>query len=357
MEQTLEERIEQRIKEIAVTEDDYNDTIHAIIGFTNLYLLDDTFKPRPHVKGFQGRHLTPLPAGRHLKKTTERHVTPDLGIVINDNKGILGEVHKNFPKVDVERKKKEFVQLKNYDQDLIGWPVTSEKVNSHEIVLLVHLTTSAYAKEFYQEQLSVAGIVFDRPFSIVEFGRTEQAQTFFFFKTVLGEPLEIDEEKKLKYGVAVPMRVFVREYAKTKLYDAQPPLTYLTQLIWEHIVVQIASKNPKFEHLHKNQKIEVTLEIEDIVQILDESFSFRIWHSRYPKHQPRIPHTEWVRPACQFLVESGEAKWVEGSDYKQVVIFYQTYADVKDHFVLSHATLEENKLATPMLPGFRPIGN
>ena len=54
------EIIEQLVKEIRIAIDDYNDTVHAIIGFVNLYLIDDTYQKRPEVKGFQGRHLMPL---------------------------------------------------------------------------------------------------------------------------------------------------------------------------------------------------------------------------------------------------------------------------------------------------------
>ena len=39
---------------------DYEDTIRAIIGFINIYLLDNALETRPDVKAFQGRRLTPL---------------------------------------------------------------------------------------------------------------------------------------------------------------------------------------------------------------------------------------------------------------------------------------------------------
>jgi hypothetical protein len=359
MVQPINETIEKLIKEIRVAIDDYNDTIHAIIGFVNLYLIDDTYRQRPGVKGFQGRHLTPLSREQEsVESKVDYYVSPDLGVVIEDKKGILGEVQKNFPKDDTERGTKVFAQLKGYDQALTGWPVESKKVGSHEIVLLVHLTTSAYAKDFYQDKLPRTGVVFEHPFSIVEFGRFEQMQEFFLFRAVLGEPTEIGGEKKLRYGVSVPMRVFLREYAKTKLYDAQPPVPYLAELIWTHIVTPIASENPNFEHLRKNQKIEVTLAIDDVVDELNEDFSFHFWHGQYPELQPRIPHKEWVREACQFLVESAEAKWVEGSqDMKLVIFYHQRYKDILTQFILSHATLEGRKLEAPMFPGFESKGS
>lgn len=353
MVQQLQEKIQQRVSETRIAYNDYDDTIHAIIGFVNLYFLDDeTHEPRPAVKRFQGRHLSPSPAGERAgEPSVQPYVSPDLGVIIKDNRGILGEVKKNFPK-EAERAKREFTQLKGYDQNLAGWPVANQQIQSHELVLLVHLTTSSYAKEFYEEHLPQTGIVFERPFSIVEFGNITQVQEFFLLKTVLGEPTEIMKEKKLKYGIPVPIRVFLHEYARTKLYDAEPPIPYLAELIWVHVVAPVASENPKFEHLRKKQKLEVALKIKDIVERLDEGFSFRSWHSQYPDRQPQIPHIEWVRQVCRFLVESGEAEWIEGSEETQLVIFFQRYDDVKEHFILSYATLEEEKISKPMLPGF-----
>jgi len=71
-----------------------------------------------------------------------------------------------------------------------------------------------------------------------------------------------------------------------------------------------------------------------------------------PERQPHIPHTEWVKQVCQFLVESGEAEWVKGSEETQLVIFYQRYDDPMHHFISSYVTLEEKKKSEPMLPGF-----
>ncbi len=354
MSQQSNERIAQRVKETKIALNDYDETIHAIIGFVHLYFFnDETQQPRSDVKRFQGRRLTPLTTTTQSEK--QAYVSPDLGIVIQDARGILGEVKKNFPKEDMERGNKIFVQLKNYDQNLIGWPMANQQIQSHEIVLLTHITTSAYAKEFYEKRFPETGLVFKRPFSIVEFGNVPQVQEFFFLKTILGEPTVIGRGEKLKYGVSVPMRVFLREYARTKLYDAEPPLPYLAELIWMHVCTPIAFENPKFEHLRKKQKLEVSLTIEDIVERLDEGFSFHSWHSQHPDHQPQVPRTKWVRQACQFLIASGEAEWIEGSEETQLVIFYQRYDDVTEHFVLSHATLEEEKTSKPMmLPGFEP---
>lgn len=356
MVQELEERIKQRVEETRIRIDDYKDTIWAIIGFVNLYFIDDkTHQPRSYVKRFQGRRLTPLATAEQSGQSRAGpDVRPDLGLVIEDNKGILGEVKKNFPKDDVKRAQNIFRQLKRYDQNLTGWPATNKQVQSHEVVLLVHLTVSTYALEFCKEQLSQMGIKFERPFSIIEFSRIPQVQEFFHFRTVLGELTELGEEKRLKYGVQVKMEHLLKEYARTKLYDAEPPLPYLVQQIWFHVVTPVASEDPKFESLRKNQKLSVHLEIEDIVERLDEGFSFRHWHGQDPERQPHIPRKEWVRQACEFLVESGKAEWADGDEKTRIVVFYRNYKDIQDHFIVLHATLEEKRVSAPMLPGFEP---
>ena len=355
MPQSLDDRIEQCTKEIQIAIDDYNDTIHAIIGFVNLHLLNELYQLRPQVKAFQGRRLVPLAAGHQSEELNNEHyVSPDLGVVFGTDKGILGEVKKHFPQEDVERAKEVFTQLKSYDQDLVGWPVNSERIESHEITLLVHLATSAYAKEFYEKQLPSTDISFNLPFSIVEFGRFTQVQEHFIFRTVLGEPTEVEGEKKLQYGIPVPMRVFLNEYAKTKIYDAQPPIPYLAELIWFHVVTPIAAENPRFEHLRKNQRIEVVLAVDEIISVLNESFSFRFWHTTHPERQPRIPHREWIRQTCEFLISCQEAEWVLNEQNSKLRIFYQRHADVMKHFILLYATLEEQRKLAPMFPGFEP---
>jgi hypothetical protein len=352
-EKTSQERIDQRIKDVGIAVDDYNDTIHAIIGFVNLFLLDDKYQPKPDVKGFQGRHLTPSFATQQPSTSSEEHyVSPDLGIVIQETKGIIGEVKKNFPKSNTDRAEKCFAQLKNYDQDLIGWPVKNENVPSHEIVLLTHYTTSAYAIEFHDQELPKKNIKFKHPFSIVEFTRIPQAQEFFSFKSVLGEPT--GGKTQLKYGIQIPMKAFLTDTAKAKLYDAKPPLPYLAELIWVYTVTPLASEDPKFKNLKKRQKIDVYLEIEEIMQQLSEGFSFHFWHSKYPNtRQPHIPYKEWVDDACRFLVEIGDAEWVKDSNETELKFLYQEFTDIKKHFVFSYATSEEKKISNPTLPGFR----
>ena len=79
--------------------DDYQDSVFAIIGFANFYRYDDDTKTiRDDVLVFQGRRLTPSPAKAiNSDGNPVEFVTPDVGILLPANTGVLAEVKKSFP--------------------------------------------------------------------------------------------------------------------------------------------------------------------------------------------------------------------------------------------------------------------
>lgn len=354
MSQELSERIERRVKDTNNSINDYVETVQSIIGFANLFFLDDkTYQPRPNIMRFQGRRLTPF--NEDEQSGIESDVFPDLGIVINNTHGILGEVKKNFPKDDSNRAKHIFEQLERYDHPLLGWPVPGEKVETYNIALLVHLTTSSYAEEFCKEWQERRGVAFKCPFAIIEFTRLSQVQEFFIFRIKTGEIIECGGDKSLKSGILVPMEALLSEFARTLLYDAEPPLVYLANVIWVHVVTPLASENPMYESLRKNQKLEILLTVDDIAEILHEGFSFSRWHEHNSHRQSRIPRVDWVRRACEFLVEVNEAEWLDTNEKDDLRVHYRKYDDVDAHFIKVYAQLEETKaVSPPMLPGFEP---
>lgn len=355
--QSFEERVQQRIQAIKIEIDDYNDTIHAILGFVNLYLLDNNYQPKPDIKAFQGRRMIPSGSTFQASDSNKTYVTPDLGILLSDESGILGEVKKNIPKDDPDRANKIFTQLKKYDQTLLGWPIEGEMINNHELVLLVHINSSAYAIEYFERLQESKTIEYQYPVSIVEFGRIGQAEEQFFLRTRSGNPPGHAGSTTLQYGVNVPMRVFITEYAKTKLYDSQPPIPYLAEILWSHVFTSIASDDPKFQSLRKNQKIEIVLSLDDIIETLNDGFSFRFWHVSHPDRQPKIPQRNWVDDTCQFLVNSGEAEWFVVNDVKRIRIKYRLIESVLEYFLQQYADQEERRLSSPMLPGFESLSN
>lgn len=348
----LDGQVQQEEKRIRVKIDDYKDSISAILGFCSLWFFDTTTgQNQPHIRVFQGRRLSlACTYNQSGDPQSQNNVCPDLGIVAREQNGILGEVKKNFPRNDDRRQRKIFDQLRSYDQELMGWPTHSGEIESHSLVLLVHQTTSRAAQDAYGRLAKEDALEFARPFSIVQFNRSDQSQSYFFFQAVQGVVDEIKDGIDLHNGTQVPMQALMEPHAKSKLYDAEPPLAYLSSLIWEHVIVDLASEEPKFARLRSNQKLEINVSIEDIVQKLHEGFSFSHWHKKFKDRQPQVPRKEWVQKACRFLVESKEARWV--TENTELLVFYRKYNDIHKHFVALQAESEAGKRLHRMFPGF-----
>lgn len=311
--------------------DDYVQTIHAIVGFMNFYLYDEGTKAnRKGVLLFQGARLEPSSAKSINSDGNEVHfVTPDLGIFVEPDQGVVGEVKKSFPK-EQDLWMRTFKQLMSYDDDLQGWPCEGGRVRSHDIVLILHQSRAMAVLEFFKNR-SEFGISFKRPFVMIQFNRSDERQPYYFFQKVHGTLSETPLNEKLLYGQQVPMWVFVGIYSMVKIYDSRPPVPYLLELIWTHVVTVVASDNPGFKILHKNQKLDVTLEVDVIVDQLCDGFSFRRLCTDKLR-QTRNPRREWVVEACERLVVLNEAAWVD-STKKQIKIFFKKYDDVRTHFV------------------------
>jgi hypothetical protein len=242
---------------------------------------------------------------------------------------------------------KVFEQLMSYDDDLMGWPSADGRVNSHDIVLLLHQTRAAAVLRFYQAKADV-DIKFHRPFIIIQFNRADERKAYYFFQKTLGSLTEASIDGRLADGVSVPMEIFVKTYSTIKIYDSEPPIPYLIELIWTNVVLRIASDNPKFQKLRKNQTIDVILEIDKIIEELYQGFSFRSLQGDDSQREPKIPKREWILKACEVLVKAKEATWVDSSQ-TQIEIVFRKYDDVLVHFIeLCSELKSDEQLVLPL---------
>ncbi len=312
--------------------DNYKDTLSAMIGFMNFYRYDDTSnKMKKDVLVFQGRRLEPS-TKKILKLNGDNTscVTPDIGILLPTKNGVLGEVKKSFPN-NQNLWIKSFEQLMAYDDDLKGWPSADERVHLHDIVLILHQSRTKAVRKYFESNKG-SKINFNRPFCIVEFNRSDERNAHFFFRIEYGFLTESFINERLGNGIEVPMFVFIGTYSTIKFYDSEPPLPYLIELIWENVVLRSASEEAKFEKLRKNQKIEVVLEVDSIAEELHQGFSFHMLHDNNEERQPKIPKKEWIMRACEQLVKSNEASWVD-STKKTIKVFFRKYDNVLGHFI------------------------
>jgi len=313
--------------------DNYNDSLFAIIGFMNFYRYDDTTRSmRSDVLVFQGRTLTPSEAkSKNEAGETVHFVTPDLGILLPDGKGILGEVKRSFP-LDTARWLDDFKQLMGYDDDLTGWPNDSQKVTAHDIVLLLHQSRAIKVKNYFTEN-SPKDIHFTRPFSIVEFNRSSQGKEYFFFRNVSGNVSDQNLASRLEEGINVPMGIYLIQYSTVKLYDSTPPLPYLLELIWTHVVAVKVTSIPGYKIPAKKQKVKIELALDEISERLEKNFSFHgLQQGHANARQPRVLKDTALQQACAALVKFGDAEWTDTTKTKLSVNFVKR-EDVLDYFI------------------------
>ncbi len=314
--------------------DSYKDSLYAIVGFMNLYRYDDDAKKmKDDVILFQGRQLSPPKVeieGQAFTGGSQQFVTPDIGILLPDESGVLGEVKASFPE-DRLLWIRDFQQLMKYDQELTGWPNSSGRVKNHDVVLLLHYSRSVAVRKFYDEKKG-SEINFTRPFCIVEFNRLPQAKEYFSLRIQMGTLSQKQLSDRLEEGVQIPMIVYVSEYSACKIYDCMPPMPYLLDLIWSHVVTLKASEDPKFPRLRKNQKLEVEIPVSEITEQLYKQFSFYHLHGDQAERQPKIPKQRWVKKACERLVTAGNASWI-GENKERLKFGFVRLEDVLDYFV------------------------
>jgi hypothetical protein len=320
--------------------DNYNDSIFAIVGFMNFYRFDDTTrKIRNDVLVFQGRRLTPSKQ-TNAEGAAVEYVTPDLGVLLPTNHGVLAEVKRSFPK-DHQHWHDDFQQLMAYDDDLTGWPTPSQKVPTHDIVLLLHQTRAVAVKDYY-EQNPGGSLKFTRPFTIVEFNRDSEAQAFFFFRTITGAVSQKPLADRLRLGIPVPMTMYLLQYSTVKLYDAAPPLPCLLELIWTHVVAFKISNTQAYKMPAKKQKVKVEVTPDEISERLETNFSFHgLQQGHADGRQPKVLEKCWVRDACAALVKFGDATWTDTTKTKLIINFVKR-ENVLDYFVKQCARDPQN---------------
>jgi hypothetical protein len=287
---------------------------------------------RNEVLVFQGRTLTPSEAkSKNEAGEPVPFVTPDLGILLPNGKGVLGEVKRSFP-LDTQFWVDDFKQLVAYDDDLTGWPNDSQKVAAHDIVLLLHQSRAVKVNKYFAEN-NTKGIQFARPFSIVEFNRSSQGKEYFFFRNVTGNVSDQNLAARLEEGINVPMEIYLIQYSTVKLYDSTPPLPYLLELIWTHVVAVKVTNTPGYKIPAKKQKIKIELALDEISERLEKNFSFHgLQQGHADARQPRVLKDAAIQQACAALVKFGDAEWTDTTKTKLTVNFVKR-EDVLDYFI------------------------
>ncbi|HVC98995.1 MAG TPA: hypothetical protein VND64_35350, partial [Pirellulales bacterium] len=152
---------------------------------------------------------------------SEAFVTPDIGVLLPNATGVLAEVKLSFPK-DQAHWMDDFEQLMRYGGELQGWPSADGRVGVHDVVLITKQGRAVPVKKFYEARVGKE-IVFERPFAIVSYNRSDERQKYYPNLFTTPARLHIRLDIILKGGVAVSQAQFA---------EKPPPFPHVQQGSW-----------------------------------------------------------------------------------------------------------------------------
>lgn len=309
--------------------DDYLNTVYAIIGFLNTYKFEME-KLNKDIVLFQGRKLW-------LDESHESFVTPDFGLTINEVNGLVGEVKYSFPS-DKKLWIDTFTQIKKYEQIINGWPTSAGKISEFDIVLLVQQSRSRSVIDYYLKKLPAKDKI-NKTFAILEFNRASQGKEYFHFRIEHGTLSDKQVSKKFMEGLYVPYDIYITKYSTIKLYDSEPPLPLLLQLIYDCVIDQLKSEG-KFKKMTKKTKQVVTINSHHLTKTLKEVYSFKRLQSEVHQNgQPEFPKHEWIKNALDKIFEMGEGNWLDKSTGSFLYILTQKDGNILDYYIKKSITL------------------
>lgn len=252
--------------------------------------------------------------------SSDTDVTPDLAAQIDTSYGLVVEAKKNFARSDDYEDG--ITQAKKYDDNLKGWDTQSGFIASHDIALLTHTLRGVTL----EDRLNARRHEFNsgRSVVIVEFTRDDEVNTSFILRRRTASFRNISLDNRLKAGFSVKLEHLIPfGFSEIKFYDAEPPIAYTLQKIWDNIFSNIPSEGD-YRQAGGKRKIEIEIKLDDLCDKL-RLFAPKQNGTRLPQ----IPKKEWVERAMKMLVEIKLAKHKRDAANRimpdEYVVFYRKF--------------------------------
>jgi hypothetical protein len=215
--------------------ENYSSTVLALIGFTAFVVHDGT-KRRPDSHFGFGRTMDTSNGEVSGVKVS---VTPDLVAQKTAEYGLVGEVKRSLP-ADNARWRAVLEQARKYASPLIGWWTTDERLDASDVTLLIHHSRSRAFVNYLTEERARDPNCIGTNTSIVEFSRSDEASSYFFFRIEWGGLRDAELSQRLTNGIQIPMSRVLATYPNIRFYDADPPLVMLATLLWTDYFAALA---------------------------------------------------------------------------------------------------------------------
>ncbi|MGB2938016.1 MAG: hypothetical protein WBD05_07470 [Phycisphaerae bacterium] len=301
--------IEEATHQLRVECDNYDQTVQAIKALAHELLWVDKKKHlRSNGSAFIGRRMETSASNRISPENT---VTPDLVVRTAPSHGVVAEAKLALAKTPANREEK-LKQVQKYDDDLVGWDTPNEKVDSHDVLLVVHHFHGKQVQAQLREMMEAGQISFVRPFGLVCFGIVTQEEAWLSLELLEGHMSSGVKETKLanRHAMSLDHVAANPVLGSIALYDAEPPCPWLMHCIHEAIM---SSALDDAEHLLLQEEglVEKKISVEHLRDLLSDLFG----PGPPADRTPEIPRTSWVRKAMSLFSKMGWAKRLAGHEY------------------------------------------
>jgi hypothetical protein len=328
-------------RSVAEATDSYVDGVFAVLALINEGRWDPGERRlRPDVHFGIGRRM-------RTSQAPEREITPDCVLQCTPGSGLVGEAKLGLPR-DQAAWLGDVVQLKKYDDDLLGWWTGDGRIGAHDVVALVPLSRAVQFVDFVNDQRA-SGIAFGRALAVVGFRKSSGVKQFMILKKEGGDLTDQDLNRRLRLSVEVPFDVILTEYRDRKFLDHKPPMPYLLQVMWDYVFTRMAAEGRDSLAPSFPSPLRLAVRVGDLTADLQRYFGFE----SDGQGSVEIPRSCWVREALDALVTFGLAVREDQHGYK--VMYKRRRGDTLEYFGRlcwrrGRRRTRQTDLQTPIIP-------
>jgi hypothetical protein len=300
--------------------EDYYSTILALLAFISLTTWENGGRKPGSEYGF----------GRKMETSDKNKispcvkVTPDSVVQQTTDSGYIVEAKKSLP-MDKDGWEKCVRQLLKYDDNLLGWWTDNSLIRDQYIVLLIEISRSVEFCDYIRQYLqSNPQITVDKPFSVVEFGRADEMSQYYLLRTRFGEIGDNELKESLRKGKKVSSEAMLGTYGQKKFYDTEPEVEFTMEVIWDHILPEMATK----VIFDKNLNAYVfEVNVSTVTKELQNNYGFT---GNLPR-EVELPKKSWVRKAFDGFTRIGLMEYIDSDRYR--VSYKKIRGDCLERFI------------------------
>jgi hypothetical protein len=288
--------------------DTYVEGVYAVLALVNHARWDERQRKLDEETPFGiGRRFTTSDGNRIVPPDTV--VTPDCAVQFGPALGLIGEAKPGVAK-DLTVWEENLRQLEKYDDGLTGWWTDNEKIENHDIVVLVPMSRAVNFVDLVKSRIQDGRVSFRRPLAVVAFFKQTGAEKVFVtLKTEYGELSNGALGERLRQAKPVDWQQLLTRYRDPKFMDYEPPLPYTMWLLWDLMFGPLATGR---EREAGTNWIPIDIDLRRLTEDCQQYFG-------QPSSGPRsveFPRQTWIKRALDAMVAFRLGERVSEAQYR-----------------------------------------